>query len=122
MSSLLDLPLLVLEEILQYAAYDELAALSRTCRFLDEIITSKVTRVLRLPVEDIDRTVARKDLVKPVMRLEVVTNIDPENISKNNDLLHVLEKQLQAFNLRKLGDLSLLINCDSEQLWHNSYG
>ena len=122
MSSLLDLPLLVLEEILQYAAYDELAALSRTCRFLDEIINNKVTRVLRLPVEDIDRTVARKDLVKPVMRLEVVTNIDPENISKNNDLLHVLEKQLQAFNLRKLGDLSLLINCDSEQLWHNSYG
>lgn len=122
MSSLLDLPLLVLEEILQYAAYDELAALSRTCRFLDEIISNKVTRVLRLPVEDIDRTVARKDLVKPVMRLEVVTNIDPENISKNNDLLHVLEKQLQAFNLRKLGDLSLLINCDSEQLWHNSYG
>ena len=116
MSSLLDLPLLVLEEILQYAAYDELAALSRTCRFLDEIISNKVTRVLRLPVED------RKDLVKPVMRLEVVTNIDPENISKNNDLLHVLEKQLQAFNLRKLGDLSLLINCDSEQLWHNSYG
>ena len=122
MSSLLDLPLLVLEEILQYAAYDELAALSRTCRFLDEIISNKVTQVLRLPVEDIDRTVARKDLVKPVMRLEVVTNIDPENISKNNDLLHVLEKQLQAFNLRKLGDLSLLINCDSEQLWHNSYG
>ena len=122
MSSLLDLPLLVLEEILQYAAYDELAALSRTCRFLDEIINNKVTRVLRLPVEDIDRTVARKDLVKPVLRLEVVTNIDPENISKNNDLLHVLEKQLQAFNLRKLGDLSLLINCDSEQLWHNSYG
>ena len=122
MSSLLDLPLLVLEEILQYAAYDELAALSRTCRFLDEIISNKVTRVLRLPVEDIDRTVARKDLVKPVMRLEVVTNIDPENISKNNDLLYVLEKQLQAFNLRKLGDLSLLINCDSEQLWHNSYG
>ena len=122
MSSLLDLPLLVLEEILQYAAYDELAALSRTCRFLDEIISNKVTRVLRLPVEDIDRTVARKDLVKPVMRLEVVTNIDPENISKNNDLLHVVEKQLQAFNLRKLGDLSLLINCDSEQLWHNSYG
>ena len=122
MSSLLDLPLLVLEEILQYAAYDELAALSRTCRFLDEIVSNKVTRVLRLPVEDIDRTVARKDLVKPVMRLEVVTNIDPENISKNNDLLHVLEKQLQAFNLRKLGDLSLLINCDSEQLWHNSYG
>ena len=122
MSSLLDLPLLVLEEILQYAAYDELAALSRTCRFLDEIISNKVTRVLRLPVEDIDRTVARKDLVKPVLRLEVVTNIDPENISKNNDLLHVLEKQLQAFNLRKLGDLSLLINCDSEQLWHNSYG
>ena len=122
MCSLLDLPLLVLEEILQYSAYDELAALSRTCRFLDEIISNKVTRVLRLPVEDIDRTVARKDLVKPVMRLEVVTNIDPENISKNNDLLHVLEKQLQAFNLRKLGDLSLLINCDSEQLWHNSYG
>ena len=74
MSSLLDLPLLVLEEILQYAAYDELAALSRTCRFLDEIISNKVTRVLRLPVEDIDRTVARKDLVKPVLRLEVVTN------------------------------------------------
>ena len=118
-----DLPILILECILGYLCYDELISLSRTNKYFKEKVSDQVIESCRFPQPSIDG-LSRKQLRKPILRLEILSEVNIYTSSSVVDFVRRLQSQLKAVNLTRVGDLSLLFNLKpaQEQEWTNTIG
>ena len=117
--SLQDLPILILENIIDYLWYDELISLSRTNKYFEEKVTNQVIECSQFPRPSIEG-LSRKQLRKPILRLDILCELDEYNYGSRSveDFLQRLLIYLRAVNLTRVGDLTLWINLKPTQEWN----
>ena len=118
-----DLPILILEYIIDHLRYDELISLSRTNNYFKERVSDQVIESCRFPQPSTDG-LSKKQLKKPILRLEILSEVNIYTSSSVDDFVRRLQTQLKAVNLTRVGDLSLLFNLKptQEQEWTNTIG
>ena len=118
-----DLPILILEYIIDHLRYDELISLSRTNKYFKERVSDQVIESCRFPQPSTDG-LSKKQLKKPILRLEILSEVNIYTSSSVDDFVRRLQTQLKAVNLTRVGDLSLLFNLKptQEQEWTNTIG
>ena len=86
-------------------------------------MSDQVIESCRFPQPSIDG-LSRKQLRKPILRLEILSEVDIYTSSSVVDFVRRLQSQLKAVNLTRVGDLSLLFNLKpaQEQEWTNTIG
>lgn len=121
--SLQDLPILILENIIDYLWYDELISLSRTNKYFEEKVTNQVIECSQFPQPSIEG-LSRKQLRKPILRLDILCELDEYNYGSRSveDFLQRLLIYLRAVNLTRVGDLTLWINLKQTQEWNKIIG
>ena len=121
--SLQDLPILILENIIDYLWYDELISLSRTNKYFEEKVTNQVIECSQFPQPSIEG-LSRKQLRKPILRLDILCELDEYNYGSRSveDFLQRLLIYLRAVNLTRVGDLTLWINLKPTQEWNKIIG
>ena len=121
--SLQDLPILILENIIDYLWYDELISLSRTNKYFEEKVTNQVIEFSQFPQPSIEG-LSRKQLRKPILRLDILCELDEYNYGSRSveDFLQRLLIYLRAVNLTRVGDLTLWINLKQTQEWNKIIG
>ena len=121
--TLQDLPILILENIIDYLWYDELISLSRTNKYFKEKVSNQVIECSQLPQPSIEK-LSRKQLRKPILRLEIRSELDDYNYGSRSveDFIQRLLIHLRAVNLTRVGDLSLWINLKPTQEWNQIIG
>ena len=112
------LPILILEQIIGYLGYQELLSISRTSKFFQQIVFNQVNQELYLPKPDV-KELSKKELKKAVLKLNIYLDFDTENITRNNENVKALDKQLNIFNLTKVGEVEIRINHENDRLFHD---
>ena len=112
------LPILILEQIIGYLGYQELLSISRTSKFFQQIVFNQVNQELSLPRPNV-RELSKKELKKAVLKLNIYLDFDTENITRNNENVKALDKQLNIFNLTKVGEVEIRINHENDRLFHD---
>ena len=112
------LPILILEQIIGYLGYQELLSISRTSKFFQQIVFNQVNKELSLPRPNV-RELSKKELKKAVLKLNIYLDFDTENITRNNENVKALDKQLNIFNLTKVGEVEIRINHENDRLFHD---
>ena len=112
------LPILILEQIIGYLGYQELVSISRTSKFFKQIAFNQVNEELSLPRANV-RELSKKELKKAVLRLNIYLEFDTENITRNNENVKALDKQLHIFNLTKVGEIEIRINHENDRIFHD---
>ena len=118
-----DLPILILEYIIDHLSYDALISLSRTNKYFKEKVSEKVIESCRFPHPRTEG-LSRRQLRKPILRLEILSEVDIYSSSSVDDFVRRLQTQLKPVNLTRVGDLSLVFNLKptQEQEWTNTIG
>ena len=118
-----DLPILILEYIIDHLSYDALISLSRTNKYFKEKVSDKVIESCRFP-QSRTESLSRKQLRKPILRLEILSEVDIYSSSSVDDFVRRLQTQLKPVNLTRVGDLSLVFKLKptQEQEWTNTIG
>ena len=121
--SLQDLPILILENIIDYLWYDELISLSRTNKYFEEKVTNQVIVCSQFSQPSIEG-LSRKQLRKPILRLDILCELDEYNYGSRSveDFLQRLLTYLRAVNLTRVGDLTFRINLKPTQEWNSIIG
>ena len=73
---------------------------------------------LSLPRSNV-RELSKKELKKAVLKLNIYLDFDTENITRNNENVKALDKQLNTFNLTKVGEVEIRINHENDRLFHD---
>ena len=116
-----DLPILILEYIIGYLLYDELISLSRTNKYFNDKVADQANESSIFPQPSLEG-LSRKELRKPILRLEILCDVDIYKSGSDEDFIHMLETQLKAVNLTRVGDLKILIKIKPTQRWTNAIG
>ena len=121
--SLQDLPILILEKIIDYLWYDELISFSRTNKYFEEKVTNQVIECSHFPRSSIEG-LSRKQLRKPILRLDILCELDEYNYGSRSveDFLQRLLIYLRAVNLTRVGDLTFRIDLKPTQEWNKIIG
>ena len=54
-----------------------------------------------------------------MLRLNIYLEFDTENITRNNENVKALDKQLNIFNLTKVGEIEIRINHENDRIFHD---
>lgn len=99
--NLQELPLLILEHIVSFLQAKELIALSKTSKYLNDIVLSKA--ILQLDLST-DCKLSKKELKKTVLKLTIKSE---ENSESNENTHRKIIKQLDLLNLSKLNHINI---------------